>query len=788
MLKAKIGDKYFKNMSYVQAIATYEDVLKADPGNLSVLPNLGTAYMKVYDMQKAEKVFSDLVRQFPKDSIFTLSYARVLALNKKYAESAKYYRNYAKLCPTDSRGTAFAQVYESSALDKIQNNSIVSLANFNSSYSDFSPVYYKKGLIFCSARRPNAVVQRTFDWDLSAFLDLYYIPDTSQIQSAIRVDTVAGKSKRRTVHYNDDDTRQTSNDTRTMSGHLSHRYIDTTGMFVTDAFLINGFSNKINSKYHEGPSVFNKQQNRIYFTRNNYHNGRARKSKDGVKKLSLYSADFENGKWGNAKPLNIYSSNYSIGHPALSANDSVLYFVSDMPGGYGGTDLYKSFLDNHGKWSDPVNLGKPVNTEGNELFPYIDQEGTFYFSSDGHPGFGGLDLFRTQLGSSTVENLGAPVNSAFDDFGIALDNTCKEGFISSNRRRGFNDDDIYQVNIPKPQPFLVRIVDSLTRELISESMVEITAMINQEKIKTDSTGSGTYKAKLWDQKSYDFLATAADYFPKTITILADLQSPVITIPLRKLPYGCIVAGTVYNKDTKLPVAGARVWIYDFAKKDTVYSILTGPDGKYRYTSLESMNNYHIRATRRGFFKKPPVKLSTHDNKCLSSVEREFDYLRDLELEEIVIGKAIKIENIYFDLGKYNIRKTAAVELDKIVRLMQENPEIVIELSSHTDCRASYQYNMTLSDNRAKASAEYIITKGIPKERIVGKGYGETKLVNDCECEGKSISRACSEDEHQANRRTEFSVTGFLNDENIEILNDGKSLSPPSVPEPQKEDK
>jgi outer membrane protein OmpA-like peptidoglycan-associated protein len=148
-----------------------------------------------------------------------------------------------------------------------------------------------------------------------------------------------------------------------------------------------------------------------------------------------------------------------------------------------------------------------------------------------------------------------------------------------------------------------------------------------------------------------------------------------------------------------------------------------------------------------------------------------------------LGKAIKIENIYFDLAKYNIRKDAAKELDKIVKLMVDNPDIIIELSSHTDCRASYAYNMKLSDNRAKSSAAYIISKGIPETRITGKGYGETMLVNDCACEGKIVARTCSEEEHQANRRTEFKVTGFLSDTNTQLLNDGRGTTPSAVPLP-----
>jgi outer membrane protein OmpA-like peptidoglycan-associated protein len=705
-----------------------------------------------------------------------------LAINKKYQESANQYEKYSMLNPLDKRSASFAEAYEDETILLNKESRVnVAIANFNSGQSDFSPAFYKQGLVFVSNRSYSTAIKRTFEWDQTFFLNLYYINDTADIKKVNETDTADGKSKRRKIYYNDDDTRFTSNDTRTM-GAISYKYVDTSNMFVTPEVIVNHFSKKIKTKYHEGPMTFTADQKTIIFTRNNYNKGRVRKSEDGINKLKLYTAHInDDGVWSNVKPLNINNNEYSVGHPALAAGDTVLYFVSDMPAGYGATDLYKSYWRD-GKWSKPENLGPEINTKGKEQFPYIDKQGILYFSSDGHAGIGGLDLFSTSLAHIQIENMGIPINSSYDDFGITLDETCQNGFISSNRRRGVNDDDIYKMSLQKPLNFIIHIIDSATQELIAASSV-IVADDNLEKIPVDSSLTGEFNAKLWNQTNYSFDAEALSYIGKKITLTTDIKSPILIVPLVKLLEGCIVAGTITDKETKLPIAGAHIFITDKKTKDTLYNFITSDNGKYRFAGLKGRSHYDIAVGKKGYFTKPSIVLSTIDSECLSAQLKEYDYLRDFVLEQIIVGKAIKIDNIYFDLSKYNIRKDAAKELDKIVKLMLDNPDIVIELSSHTDCRASYIYNMTLSDNRAKSSASYIIGKSIPGNRITGKGYGETKLVNDCACEGKVVSRTCSEEEHQANRRTEFQVTGFLSDANTKILNDGKGTTPTSVPLP-----
>jgi outer membrane protein OmpA-like peptidoglycan-associated protein/tetratricopeptide (TPR) repeat protein len=781
VLKERIGDKYFTNMSYMQAIATYEDILKEDSTKTSVLPKLALSYKKISDTYNAERFYEKVVKLDSANAVNIWEYAQLLAINKKYAEASKQYERYARINPADKRGENFWQAYrDESFLVNNESKVSVTLVNFNSGQSDFSPAFFKRGLVFVSNRSYHTVIRRTFEWDQTAFLDLYFVEDTAMIRR-VKSDTAAGKSKRVKLIYNDDDTRATSNDSRTM-GYIGYRYVDTSAMFATPEIVINHFSNKIKSKYHEGPVTFTADEKTIIFTRNNYYNGRARKSTEGINKLKLFSAHIDDaGIWSDIKPLNINSNNYSVGHPSLAPGDTILYFASDMPGGFGGSDIYKSYWRNK-EWSTPENLGSQINTAGNELFPYIDKEGILYFASNGHPGIGGLDLFKTGLTNIKVENLGIPINSSFDDFGIVLDATTTQGYLSSNRRRGINDDDIYKISLKKTIPFIIQVVDSISKELLTSAFVSVNDMNEKRTVETEKLEGGKFTARLWSENNYNINAETQGYFSKLVNITADNLQPLITVPLIKR--GCTVLGTINDKAKNVPVADARVVITEVNSGDTVFDYMVGADGTFNFGGLALQKQYKLDISKRGYFNKPPVYFNTMGTECKAAIELE--ELKDFKMEEIVLGKAIKIDNIYFDLAKYNIRKDAAKELDKIVTLLQENPDIIIELSSHTDCRASYQYNMTLSDNRAKASAEYIITKGISRERITGKGYGETKLVNDCACEGKEISRVCTEEEHQANRRTEFKVTGFLSDKSVKILNNAQGQTPQSVPLPAKE--
>jgi outer membrane protein OmpA-like peptidoglycan-associated protein len=760
------ANNLFYALRYVQAIDAYESIRHKKPLSKESLQHLAASYRKVNDYAHAEKIYAELTASDSLTSENFLYYAQSLSANQQYDSARIAYQHYAHLQSNDGRGQAFANAYKNiNRFFKDSASMDITLLNINSGQSDFSPAYYQKGLIFCSNRKEGQLVKHVFEWNQSAFLDLYYVDDTASLKKAKETNATVGDSQKKKQRTNDDDTYPTSNDNGT-TGYMNYTYKDTSGLFAETEISIKRFAKTLSTKYHEGPLVFFSNQDSVIFTRNNFDNGKYKKGADGINKLKLYSASFaaQDSSWQHIKSLPFNSDNYATGHPAIAPGDSILYFVSDMPGGMGGTDIYRSFLRN-GNWSAPENIGAPINTEGNELFPFIDRNNQLYFASDGHPGLGGLDIFKTSLTKQgAVQNIGYPANSSFDDFGFIYNPDTKTGYFSSNRRRGLGDDDIYGISIK--DLFYIQVVDGLTKTPLPLSAVKVSAVQTHEPILTDSSAIGTFKVGMTNTLKYEITGQAFGYASNTIYATANVSNPTIIIPLYKPD--CIVEGTITDKDTKLPVEGALITIYDITLKDTIYSFTVEYSGKYKYVNLKPNHQYSLHVTREGYFYKSPIQINTRKQSCGTTIEKEYDYLADFEMEKIILGRAIKIENIYFDLAKYTIRTKAAKELDKIVKLMEENPYIIIELSSHTDCRSSFQYNMTLSDNRAKASANYIISKGISADRITGKGYGETKLVNDCACEGKTVSRTCSEAEHQANRRTEFQVTGFLSDPNTRI--------------------
>jgi outer membrane protein OmpA-like peptidoglycan-associated protein len=362
------------------------------------------------------------------------------------------------------------------------------------------------------------------------------------------------------------------------------------------------------------------------------------------------------GKWKNVTEFPFNSDDYSVGHPSLSSDGKVMYFVSDMPGGYGGTDIYRTFLID-GKWSTPENLGEVINTPGNEMFPFIYEDGSLYFSSNAHNSMGGLDVFITYYTGSewaTPENLNYPINSPGDDFAFSINTKTAKGFVSSSR----------------------------------------------------SGNDAIYKFKKND--------------------------PTFTL-----------FGIAKKKDTEERVEGVTVQIIN-EETGTVIEEVSDAEGKFDL-KLEMDADYLLICTKEGCFARTD-KLST---KGLKFSE---DFYADFLVEEIEIGKPIVLENIYYDFDKYVIREDAANELEKLVQLLKDNPTLEIELSSHTDVRGSERYNRILSDKRAKSAVDYLINRGIDKDRLTWKGYGKSRLINHCDGTVK-----CSDEEHQLNRRTEFTV-------------------------------
>jgi outer membrane protein OmpA-like peptidoglycan-associated protein/tetratricopeptide (TPR) repeat protein len=629
IMKEKLADDYYNRYNYYKAIPMYEQLIPGSPDNMGIYEKLADSYRKVNDSKNAERCYAFLVNSPSSKHEHLLFYAQALSRNGKYDQAAVWFQKYSEAEPSDIRGTGFSVLYRN--MNSIYSDSsryIIVNAPFNSETSDFSPSYFGNDIHFISARKKASIIRDIYNRTNTSYLDLFITsPDSKNALP---------------------------------------------------------FSTDINSKYHEGPVTFTRNLDTIIFTRSNFYNKHFGKSNEGINKLKLYLAVWNRDlkKWTNIVPLPFNNDQYSVGHPAFSADGKTLYFASDMPGGVGGTDIYMSHLiaDHQGNksWSQPINLGSEINTPGNEMFPFIDNDGNLWYASDGLAGLGGLDVFmagRKNDGFLKPLNPGYPLNTRFDDFGYITKNSGEEGYISSDRNNKNGDDDIYKVT---------RLVIPAKTELVK---------------------------------------------------LVELKH----VPKFKL------TGKVYSADKLTPIPNSTAFLTN--KSDSsVKEAKCDSTGTFTF-NLEAESDYSVKVS----VQTSGSKCSSNPNEC-STRGLSTDVNFNQSFPVFCVGDVIKVENIYYDLGKFNIRSDAAIELDKLFDIMNTYPHMKIELRSHTDSRGTAISNMALSDKRANAAAEYLFSKGITRDRITAKGFGDTMPVNNCIKGAK-----CTEDEYKVNRRTEFKI-------------------------------
>ena len=707
----RMGDMYFKQFNFDMAIKSYARAIKKDSSNTHVKQNIADSYRLMNDWVNAEPWYAKLAVDQTAPPVDKMYYAEALRANQKYSEAKVQYRNYMAAVPGDgSVKDRIAGIDKVSELTKDRAIYTIENLDINSPKSDFGPSFYTNGQIFfCSNREKPGNVRLQDNWTGASFLQVY-----------------EGKP-------------------------------DANGN-ITTAELMKGRTP--NGKYHEGPVNYNEKLQELYITRSNYKKARAFTSSDKTVKLKLYRLVYlpNQNIWGDqlieAVPFN--DREYSVGHAALTADGQTLYFASDKPGGYGGVDIYKSIRDQSGNWAAPVNLGPTINTSGDEMFPFMSNDGTLYFSSNGHLGLGGLDVFSTTPGKdgwTTPENLGFPINTNSDDFNYIIDKENKNGYFVSNRPGGHGDDDIYKF-AKKGIQICGLVYDAKTNDPIETAKVVMYEVKDERGTKmTDKNGNFCFSAT--PKRTYKFVATKAGYLPNELTVETEDKPVNVKIPLVK-EGGINLEVLVIDKKTREPIDLANVKLINtVTNKEEKQQ--TNPDGKVFY-NLEPNSTYRIEGSKD--LPDPDMKYLTVSTttSTIGKVPPATIYAT-LELEKVRKGVAIKVENIYYDLDKWFIRPDAAKELDKLVKILMDNPTMEIELSSHTDCRATIKYNATLSAKRAESAVLYIASRGVSLNRMIAAGYGESRLVNNCACEGTVIT-PCTEEQHQENRRTEFKILKF----------------------------
>ncbi len=619
LLKA---EEAYQQYEYVEAQERYLHLIEKGEKSADIYQKLGNTYYFNSQYEDAAKWYKTLITEYPDEieAEYYFRYAQSLKALKQYDESDKYMKLLASKNSEDHRAKVYNDIPDYLKKIKFQSGryEVINLA-INSPFSDFGPSFYQDKIVFSSARDTLVFSRNLHQWNDKSFLDLY------------------------------------SADIEEETGELSN---------------LDKLNKKVNTKYHESTSVFTSDGNTMYFTRNNYTKRKYREAEDGTNKLKIYkTTKDEKGRWTTPVPLSFTSDEFSTAHPALSADEKTLYFTSDMPGGYGLSDIYKVAINADGSFGEPVNLGDRINTEGRDSFPYVSDKDELYFASNGHIGLGGFDIYVTPLNPKNEEegrvlNIGEPANSPKDDFAYVFDTRTKRGYFSSNRDGGKGSDDIY-------------------------TFVELEPL--------------------------------------------------------KDPCKVTITGVVKDKKTKEILPGTLVVIFDKDEQE-LNSVTTGPEGKYSF-DVKCKATYTIKASKEKY-KTTTEVVTTPDGTETIEVPLELEPIP----EEVDLGKLLALKPIYFDFDQAKIRDDAAIELDKVVAAMQKYPELVIEVRSHTDSQGTTTYNLKLSDKRAKATATYIIDKGITKERISGRGLGESELTNKC---GDGVN--CKEEEHQLNRRSEFII-------------------------------
>lgn len=704
------GDFYFEKQGYFEALNCYERVLGSTFESLEMQQKLAYCYNFCGDFSKAEALYKKLIAKKTEGQIlYELAYS--LARQNKHDEAQAYFQQFATANPSDKRAQLFLK--DPGYLTKLmaqEPHFKMAKTALNTDHADFGvyPVPGKNEALIVSSRRFSYWGNPKWAGDNEQFLDLYSI--------ALLKNQNANAPK----------------------------YLQ----------------KPLNSGMHEGPACFSADGQILYFTADNKNS-----STNGMVNLKIYRAFWKNGIWAEQQELPINNDAYSTGHPVLSADGRTLYFVSDRPGGFGGADIYSIAIETNGKFGAVKNLGANVNTEANEMFPWINGD-LFFFASNGRPGFGGLDIFVAPLGGEVAAiNAGNLINTQADDFAVSFFDNSNLGFMASNRVGGMGGDDIYSIELVKPFVFPISFKGTALDAQSGAIMANATIVIKDESGQIIATltadNNGQFNSTLEPGKSY-LIEVTKDGFSgnsKNIAVAQNAKSYQEVFKLEKKP-AFMLELLLTNAQTKSVVPGAQILIKDLSSKAVLFNNTTDLAGTWQQ-ALDNMRvgnklAYEITLNCNGYLSKKLTYQEVIDKEGIIALHEKLN----VSLTPINVGgdlaKTLGIKPIYFDLGKFNIRKDATIELDKIVKVMNENPTMVLELGSHTDCRSSVKFNETLSSNRATASAAYIKQRISNPNRISGKGYGESKLLNDCGCEG-TIKSTCTEAEHQLNRRTEFII-------------------------------
>jgi len=661
--KKSRADRFFEKGDYINAALEYEEELNRQGYAKPILENISTAYYNTFQFQKAYRYLKVLTsgkfyaRDKSYDNLYNFKMYQVLSALGKYEKAIDYLALYKENSSEDFNKTSAISIIEAFKL-KDDDYTIASV-QFNSKASEFAALKLDSTVYLSSDRSSHRFMNKNYKWTHRPFLDIYTVKVDEKNTPVSEVEKISGE---------------------------------------------------INSKLHEGNFCFTADGNTLYFSKSNSEKGKKKFDSIGNNSIHLYKSMKVDGEWQTPEKLPFNDINFSVEHPSLSSDGKILYFSSNMPGGYGDFDIYKIKVNQDGTYGESINLGPTINTINREQFPFVSDDGHLFFSSNGHLGLGMMDLFVSELKEHKFikpVNLGAPINSGYDDFSLTYYNKT-DGFFASNRKNK-TDDDIYSFSqigeiFLKEYEASFTVKDFATDAYIPDAEITIYNLEDQ-----------LYEGQLDDQEffvvslypgKYKFKANAKGYKAKTKPVLVkekenekyimylDKETPTVTETIEDKEKG--VASD--NRDvvkTQEPVTGEKL-------RNTLLNDKVGPPVVEKNGKL--------------YFDLPPI---------------------------------------YFDYDKWNIRADSKKVLDEFALKLEKYKSVYIKISSHTDSRGTESYNQVLSEKRAESTRNYLALIGyVNARRMKFEGFGESIPLVDCE------NKTCSEEEHQINRRSEFEIVKY----------------------------
>ncbi|OXA98121.1 flagellar motor protein MotB [Flavobacterium oncorhynchi] len=679
--------RFFEKTYYSESIILYEKLAEEKPSQ-EVIKNLADSYFYTNDLVKAQRYYRLLIKNYNNnlDRVYYFRYAQTLKATNNYDEANTFLKEYyAKSTNTEDLAAFEKELKILENVTAIGKRFEIKNLALNTPNSEFGAVKYGENLVFAAVKLKPGLFDKKYKWDNETYLNLVTIP----LKNSNAADSL--------THY---------------------------------------FADALRTGMHESNAVFTKDGKTIYFTRNNSKNRKKKRDENKISNLQIFKAELVDGKWTNITSLPFNSPNYSVEHPALSADEKVLYFASDMPGTLGSFDIYSVNI-NKGAFDTPKNLGPVINTNKREQFPFASSDNKLYFSSDGHLGYGSLDVFAADIiGNEYTKpiNIGLPLNSNLDDFAFNIDNN-KEGYFASNREGGKGSDDIYwfkeikDLIVEDCKQFIAGIITDVDTKLALENATVILQDAENKHLNTITTSvDGKFSFTVSCESSYKVSASKENYTTASKILTLDKtrdKTNDASLALKSLE--------VMKKEEK-----------QIAENKRKQELIIEEENKKK-TALAAIElKQREKKEKEAAIAVAEVKKNEKVKQILA---QEKDVVKDNK-DRLVI----KTDPIYFDYDLWYIRKESKVVLNRVVELMKKYPNMVVEIGSHTDSRGNLKYNEDLSQKRANSTREFIIESGINSKRIQAKGYGESVPIVKCKTD-----EACSEEEHELNRRSEFVI-------------------------------